>query len=326
METRQFGNTDLRITPIGFGAWAIGGPWQFGWGPQDDDESVAAIHRAIDLGINWIDTAAIYGRGHSEEVVARALQGMSERPYVFTKCSRVWDADGNPDSVLKAASIHRECDASLRRLHADVIDLYQIHWPRPDEDVEEGWSTLADLQKAGKVRWIGVSNFDVAQLKRAQAIAPVSSLQPPYSLLKREVEEEILPYCLEQNIGVIVYSPMQSGLLTGKMTRERVENFPEDDHRKRRPEFQEPELSKNLELVDLLRQIGERHGRSPGEVAIAWTLRNPAVTGAIVGARGPGQVDGIIGAGEFRLSDDEVAEIEAFQSREGDMAAPLGNS
>jgi aryl-alcohol dehydrogenase-like predicted oxidoreductase len=314
MQLRQLGQTDMRITPIGFGTWAIGGgDWAFAWGPQDDEESIAAIRHALDRGINWIDTAAVYGLGHAEEVVAEALRGRSERPYVFTKCSRVWDEQGNISSNLKAQSIRREVEASLRRLETDVIDLYQVHWPNPDPDIEEGWRTMAALQAEGKVRYIGVSNFSVAQMRRAQAIAPIASLQPPYSLLNRGIEDEILPYCAEQHIGVIVYSPMMSGLLTGAMTRERIANLPQDDWRRNHPEFQEPRLSRNLELVERLRAIGQRHGRTPGEVAIAWTLRRPEVTGAIVGARRPAQVDGIIGAAEFRLSDDELAEIGAVR-------------
>lgn len=316
MQTRPFGNTDMQITPIGFGAWAIGGGgWASGWGPQDDEQSISTINRALDLGINWIDTAAVYGLGRSEEVVGRAIQGRSEKPYVFTKCSLVWDENRKVSNSLKADSIRKECEDSLRRLQTDVIDLYQIHWPNPDPDIEEGWSTLAELQKEGKVRWIGVSNFNVEQLKRAQAIAPVSSLQPPYHLLKPEVEEAILPYCLEQGIGVINYSPMASGLLTGKMTPERIENLPEDDWRKGNENFTEPKLSRNLELANLLREIGDRHNKSAGVVAIAWTLRHPAVTGAIVGARRPNQVDEIVDAAEFRLTDGEIAEIEVFVSR-----------
>lgn len=312
MLTRRLGNSDLNITPLGLGAWAIGGGgWAGSMGPQDDRESIPAIHAALAAGINWIDTAALYGLGHSEEMVARALQGWSPRPYVFTKCERVWDGEGKIGACLKAASIRRECEASLRRLRTDAIDLYQIHWPEPDEDVEEGWSELARLQKEGKVRWIGVSNFNIEQMKRAQAIAPITSLQPPYSLVMRDVEAEILPYCRSQNIGVIVYSPMGAGLLTGAMTRERVAAFAADDWRRTSPEFQEPRLSRNLQLVERLRQIGQRHGRTPGEVAIAWTLANRAVTGAIVGVRSPRQVAGIVGALEFRLSAEEMAETGA---------------
>jgi len=311
MQTRQLGNSDLQITPIGIGAWAIGGGgWQGSMGPHDEAGSIPAIHAALDHGMNWIDTAALYGLGHSEEVVARALLGRSRRPYVFTKCERVWDASGKIGACLKADSIRRECEGSLRRLKTDVIDLYQIHWPEPDEDIEEGWSTLARLQQEGKVRYIGVSNFSVAQMKRAQAIAPVTSLQPPYSIVTCEIETEILPFARENHIGVIVYSPMSAGLLTGSMTRERVANFSSEDWRRNLPNFQEPLLSRNLQLVERLREIGKRHGRTAGEVAIAWTLNNPAVTGAIVGIRSPQQVSGIVGALEFRLSSAEMTEIE----------------
>ena len=311
MRLKRLGNSDLDLTPIGIGAWAIGGGgWQFGWGPQDDDESVSAIHAALDHGVNWIDTAAIYGLGHSEEVVARALEGRSNRPYVFTKCERVWDEKGQISGRLKADSIRRECEASLRRLKVDVIDLYQVHWPQPDEDIEEGWSTMAELQRAGKVRWIGVSNFNVSQMQRCEGIAAITSLQPPYSLISPEIETEILPHCQEKNIGVIVYSPMKSGLLTGKMTKERVAAFPEDDFRKRAAAFQEPNLSRNLGLAEVCKRIGERHGRTAGETAIAWTLRHPAVTAAIVGMRSAEQVTGVVGALEFRLSEDEIRELE----------------
>lgn len=316
MQTRQLGNSDLYITPVGYGAWAIGGSgWQFAWGAQNDDDSIAAIHRALALGVNWIDTAAVYGLGHSEEVVARAVKGWSgTRPYIFTKCGLPWDTKGNPQKNLSADSIRREIEGSLRRLQVDVIDLYQIHWPpEPDSSqLEEGWSTLAELKREGKVRWIGVSNFDVKQLRRAKAIAPITSLQPPFSLIHREVEEDILPYCLHSGIGVIVYSPMASGLLTGAMTRERAAKLPKDDWRRGHPDFTEPNLSRNLALVDRLQEIARRHGRSPGEVAVAWTLRNPAVTGAIVGARNARQADGVMRAGELRLSDKEVNEIEEF--------------
>jgi aryl-alcohol dehydrogenase-like predicted oxidoreductase len=313
MNTKRLGNSDLFITPIGFGAWAIGGGgWEYAWGNQDDSDSIAAIHEALDAGVNWIDTAAVYGLGHSEEVVARALEGTHYRPYVFTKCSMVWDERRQINRSLKAGSIRRECEASLRRLRVDAIDLYQVHWPDPDEDIEEGWATLAALQKEGKVRHIGVSNFDIAQMKRAQAIAPITSLQPPYSLLHREVEAEVLPFCAREKIGVIAYSPMASGLLTGAMTRERVAALPADDWRKHHADFTEPQLSRNLKLVRLLRAIGRLHGRTPAEVAVAWVLRKPAVTGAIVGARRPAQVRGVTGAAEFRLSPREVAEIDTF--------------
>ena len=313
MEKKRLGNSDMEITRLGIGAWAMGGNgWAFSWGPQDDAESIAAIHAALDSGINWIDTAAVYGLGHSEEVVARAVEGRSPQPYVFTKCARIWNEQREIGKSLKADSIRRELEASLRRLNRDVIDLYQIHWPEPDEDVEEGWSTLAKLRQEGKVRWIGVSNFNKRQLERAREIAPVTSLQPPYSLLAREIEQEVLPYCQTSNIGVIAYSPMKSGLLTGKMTRERVASLPQDDFRRRKPEFNEPLLSRNLQVVELLRTIGQRHGKSPGEVAIAWTLRHPAVTAAIVGMRSAEQARGVIGAADFRLSQSELEEIEAF--------------
>lgn len=314
MNTKQLGNSDMALTPLGVGAWAIGGSgWAFGWGPQDDNDSVAAIRAALDRGINWIDTAAVYGLGHSEEVVAKALEGVTKKPFVFTKCERIWDENRQIQKSLKRDSIRREVEGSLRRLKLDVIDLYQIHWPEPDEDVEEGWTTLAELKAEGKVRYIGVSNFNVKQLARAQAIAPITSLQPPYSMISPEIEEDILPYAAANHIGVIVYSPMKSGLLSGTMTKERVAAMPDDDFRRKTPQFQEPKLSHNLELVEVLRKIGGQHGRTPGEVAIAWTLRHPAVTAAIVGIRSPAQVDGVIGATDFRLTVKEIAEIDAFR-------------
>jgi len=313
METRFLGNSDLAITPIGIGAWAIGGGgWNGSMGPQNDSDSIPAIHAALDRGLNWIDTAALYGLGHSEEMVARAIQGRSPKPYVFTKCERVWDKNRNIGACLKAESVRRECEESLRRLKINAIDLYQIHWPEPDGDIEEGWTELARLKEEGKVRWIGVSNFSVDQMRRAQAIAPITSLQPPYAVVRREIEHEILPFCLSQNIGVIVYSPMYAGLLTGAMTKERVANFLPEDWRHNLPGFQEPALSCNLQIVEHLREMGNRHGRSPGEVAIAWTLNHPAVTGAIVGFRSAQQVAGIIGAAEFRLNPTELSEIEAL--------------
>jgi aryl-alcohol dehydrogenase-like predicted oxidoreductase len=313
MRTRQLGNSDIYITPLGVGAWAMGGAgWLFSWSHQDDDASIAAIHAALESGMNWIDTAAVYGLGHSEEVVARALKGRANRPYVFTKAGRVWDENRQIGKSLKADSVRRECEASLRRLKVDVIDLYQIHWPEPDEDVEEGWATLARLKEEGKVRWIGVSNFNHDQLKRARAIAPITSLQPPYSLIRREVEADVLPYCAEHNIGVIAYSPMGSGLLTGAMTRERIATLPEDDWRRRSPQFQEPLLTRNLKIESKLKEIAARHNRGAGETAIAWTLRNSVVTGAIVGVRNPEQVAGVIGAMDFRLSEEEIKEIETI--------------
>ncbi len=319
METRQLGTTDLKISPIGFGAWAIGGTgYDFAWGSQDDRESIAAIHRALEAGINWIDTAAGYGLGHSEEVVAKAIKelGSARRPYVFTKGSLVWDEQRRMSHSLKPDSLRREVDASLRRLQTDAIDLFQIHWPGfppgspASADLVDGWSALVELRKAGKLRHIGVSNFDVAELEQVSRVERPASLQPPYSLLTRGVEQQVLPYCQKHRLGVIVYSPMQSGLLSGTMTRERAARLPADDWRSRNPLFQEPALSRALALVDVLRAIGARHGRSPGEVAIAWTLRHPAVTGAIVGMRRPSQVDGVVGAADFRLSRDELDKIE----------------
>jgi aryl-alcohol dehydrogenase-like predicted oxidoreductase len=312
-ETRQLGNSDLHLTPIGYGAWAIGGGnWEFAWGSQDDDESVRTIERAIDSGINWIDTAAVYGLGHSEEVVAKALKNLSSKPYVFTKCSMRWDNERKIYRSLKASSIQEELENSLRRLKLDVIDLYQIHWPDPQDEIEEGWEALAKLKEQGKIRFIGVSNFNVEQMKRAQKIAPITSLQPPYSLLNRRIEAEILPYCQENKIGVINYSPMVSGLLTGKMTAERIAEMPADDWRKRSANFIEPRLSRNLKLVEILREIGNQHGVDPGVVAIAWTLRHSAITAAIVGARRPDQVDGVLPAATFRLSGQEAGQLESF--------------
>ena len=318
METRKLGNSDMHVTRVGYGAWAIGGSgWEFAWGSQDDADSIAAIHKALELGANWIDTAAVYGLGHSEEVVARAVkEWRGSRPYIFTKCGLRWDDRGRVIKVLKGDSIRQECEASLRRLQVDVIDLYQIHWPPDDSglDLEEGWRALAELQKAGKVRWIGVSNFSVEQIKRAEKIAPVTSLQPPYSLIRRQIEKETLPYCEQRGIGVVAYSPMASGLLTGAMTRERIERLPDDDWRKHNPEFREPDLSKNLALVERLRKVAARYGRTPGEVAIAWTLRLPAVTGAIVGARHARQAEQVMRAGELTLTPRDISEIEAASS------------
>ena len=310
MRTVTFGRTGLEITPVGFGAWAIGGSnWAFGWGEQDDDESVSAIQRALELGINWVDTAAQYGLGHSEEVVRRAVEGVEARPLIFTKGGQPEGPNRTSYQSLRRDSLRRECEGSLERLGVDAIDLYQIHWPIPDDEVEEGWSTLAELKEEGLVRHIGASNFSVGQLERAESISPVEALQPPYSLLDREVEAEILPYCEEHGIGVIVYSPMSSGLLTGRMTRERIASLPDDDWRRQSARFREPELSRALELVERVKAVAERHGVSPGAVAVAWTLRHPAVDGAIVGFRRPDQVDPIVVAADLELSDDDVAEI-----------------
>ncbi len=308
---RKLGDSDLELTSIGFGAWAIGGgDWQYGWGPQDDEDSVAAIHAALDGGINWIDTAAVYGLGHSEEVVGRALKGVSAKPYLFTKCAMTWGEDRQIVQSLK--KIREEVEGSLRRLGVETIDLYQIHWPVPDEEVEEGWAEMAKLKAEGKVRWIGVSNFNVGQLKRAMEIAPVTSLQPPYSAINRSVEAEILPFCGEHGIGVINYAPMHSGMLTGAMTKERVAAMPENDFRKKAKQYQEPLLSKNLELAHLFAEIGGRHGVSAGVVAIAWTLHHPAVTAAIVGGRNARQVEGVLAAAAFRLDEAEFEEVGEF--------------
>lgn len=310
MKTTELGTTGMEITRIGFGAWAIGGDgYDFGWGVQDDDESIAAIHRALDLGINWIDTAAVYGLGRSERVVGRALHGLGERPYVFTKASLLDAGGGHVEHNLKRDSIRREAEASLERLGTETIDLYQIHWPIPDPDIEEGWAAFAELRDEGVVRHIGVSNFSVEQLRRAQAIAPVETLQPPYSLVAREVEGEILPFADAAGIGVIVYSPMGSGLLSGTMTRERIANLPADDWRRRAGHFQEPDLTANLALVERLATVAERHGTTPGAVAVAWTLLNPAVDGAIVGFRRPGQVDPLMAAAGLELDADDLTAI-----------------
>lgn len=313
LTTHPFGNTGMTITRVGIGTWAIGGGnWEYAWGSQDDQQSIAAIHRALDLGINWIDTAAVYGLGHSEEVVGRAIKGRSEPPFVFTKCSLVWDQSRNVGNSLKADSVKRECEASLRRLGVDAIDLYQIHWPNPEPEIEEGWAAMAELQREGKVRHIGVSNFNVAQMERAQRIAPVETLQPPYSLIDRDIETRILPYCQQHTIGVIAYSPMASGLLSGAMTAQRIANLEQDDWRRNSAQFQEPRLSRNLELASVLRRIGERHHVSTGAIAITWTLRHPAVTAAIVGARRPDQIDETVAAANLDLTGDDLGEIEAF--------------
>jgi aryl-alcohol dehydrogenase-like predicted oxidoreductase len=325
MILRTLGQSDLQITPIGIGAWAIGGgKWEFAWGPQDDRKSVDAIHAGLDRGINWIDTAAVYGLGHSETIVGRAVRSLRNRPYIFTKCSLVWDKSGNISHNLQAPSIRREAEASLKRLGVDAIDLYQIHWPAwkgaaesaSPGSIEEAVGEMAKLKAEGKIRNIGLSNFNQSQIRRAQNVAPITSLQPQYSLLARDVEISILPYVLEENIGVIVYSPMASGMLTGAMTRARIASMAEDDWRKRSPNFREPLLSRNLGLVETLRAIGRNHGATPGEVAIAWTLRNPSVTGAIVGVRSEEQVSGIAGAAEVHLSDDDALAIEQSLARQ----------
>ena len=313
MKMKQLGNSDISITPVGFGSWALGGTgWQFAWGRQSDDQSVAAIHRALELGVNWIDTAAVYGLGHSEEIVAKALATWSgPRPYVFTKCGLRWDAKGEVSRVLQPDFIRHQCEDSLLRLNVERIDLYQIHWPTENmEDLEDGWWTMVELQREGKVRWIGASNFGLREMKLAQAIGPITSLQPRYSLAHREVENGILPFCQQNDIGVIVYSPMASGLLTGAMTRERIATLPDDDWRKHDEDFQEPGLSTYLALVERLRDMARRHKTTPGAVAIAWTLHHPAVTGAIVGARKPEQVDIMAEAAVINLNESEINELE----------------
>jgi aryl-alcohol dehydrogenase-like predicted oxidoreductase len=301
----------MDITPVGFGAWALGGGgFEWSWGKQDDDASIAAIHRAVELGVNWIDTAAQYGFGHSEEVVGRTIASLDKRPYVFTKGGQPEGPGGATLHDLTRDSLRRELEGSLSRLELDAVDLYQIHWPIPDEQIEEGWAALVELRDEGLTRHIGVSNFSVEQLRRAQEIAPVETLQPPYSLVEREAEEEILPFAKREGIGVIVYSPMGSGLLTGAMSHERIAALPDDDWRKRSPRFREPQLSEHLALVERLRSVAERRGTTPGAVAVAWTLHHPAVDGAIVGFRRPDQVDQIVSAGDLELSEDDLATIE----------------
>jgi aryl-alcohol dehydrogenase-like predicted oxidoreductase len=311
MQTKQLGNTQLQLTRVGLGTWAIGGGnWKFSWGPQDDGESIRAIHRALDLGINWIDTAPAYGLGHCEEIVGQALASRRERPIVATKCGRCWDDQRQLFPRIKRDSVLAEAEASLRRLRVETIDLYQIHWPQPEEDIEEAWEAVNTLVKSGKVRYAGVSNFNRAQLERIQPIAPVASLQPPYSMLVRGIESEVLPYCRKNGIGVIVYSPMQKGLLTGKVTQQWVDNLAVDDHRRNDPQFQEPKLSSNLALVEHLKKIAARSGKTAAQLAIAWTLRRPEVTAAIVGARRPDQVDELIGAGDWQLSEQDIQDVE----------------
>jgi aryl-alcohol dehydrogenase-like predicted oxidoreductase len=316
MNKKKLGNSELEISTVGFGAWAVGGAgYDFGWGHQEDNESIGAIIHALELGINWIDTAAIYGLGHSEEIVGKAIQGYNgNKPYVFTKCSMVWDKDKNITLSHDPASMRKECENSLKRLKIDYIDLYQIHWPpeNNDDKIEPAWEMMAKLKEEGKVRWIGVSNFNVAQIKRAMKIAPVTSLQPPYNLINRKNESEILPFCKENNIGVIVYSPMSSGLLTGTFSKERAAKLPDDDWRSKSANFLEPKLTKNLELADLLKSIGKKHERNAGEIAIAWVLKNPAVTAAIVGARNAKQVNGVMSAWEVKLNDQDILELDNF--------------
>lgn len=310
MQTRKLGCTDLELTTVGLGTWAMGGPWQFGWGPQDDDEAIAAILAGLEAGINWIDTAPAYGLGHSEELVKQALEQVSDIPLIATKCGILWNEKKEKLTCLKRQSIRDECNASLKRLGVETIDLYQMHWPDPDEDMEEAWEEMTRLHEEGKARYIGVSNFSVEQVKRAQKIHPVASLQPPYSMLHRKAEDELLDYCAQNNIGVVAYSPMQRGLLTGKFSAERLAALAPDDHRKRHRDFQEPQLSATLELVEGLKRIAERNGRTCAQLALSWVLRRPEVTAAIAGARRPEQIVETAPASDWKLSEEDIEEIE----------------
>lgn len=312
MQEQILGNTNLELTTVGLGTWALGGPWEFGWGPQDDDEAIAAIIKAIELGINWIDTAPAYGLGHSEQLIAKALREVGEKPIIATKCGIMWDNKGRKINCLKRKSVREECHNSLKRLKVDVIDLYQIHWPVPEEDVEQAWEEMLRLTEEGKVRYIGVSNFNVGQMELIRRIGPVASLQPPYSMLHREVENELLSYCAENNIGVVAYSPMQRGLLTGKFSQENLGKLASDDHRLRNSDFKEPRFSAALELVEQLKRVAGRNGRTCAQVAISWVLRRHEVTAAIVGARKPEQIIETAPASDFNLSNDDIEEIEGL--------------
>jgi len=315
MRTRKLGYTDLELTTVGLGTWAMGGPWLYGWGPQDDGEAISAVLAALDMGINWIDTAPIYGLGHSEELVGKALKQTSQKPLIATKCGLLWNEQDQRIPCVKAKSIREECHRSLKKLGVEVLDLYQMHWPQPDEDIEEGWEEMAKLAEEGKVRYIGVSNYDVEQMQRIRKIAPVASLQPPYSMLHREVEDEVLSYCTENKIGVVAYSPMQRGLLTGKFSRERLAALPLDDHRRKNPDFQEPQFTATLQFVDELRPIAERSGRTLAQLAISWVLRRPEVTAAIVGARRPEQIAETFDASNWDLSREDIDEIEQLLAK-----------
>jgi aryl-alcohol dehydrogenase-like predicted oxidoreductase len=310
MQTRQLGYADLKLTTVGLGTWAMGGPWQFGWGPQDDNEAIAAILAALDEDINWIDTAPAYGLGHSEELVGKALKQTSQEPLIATKCGLLWNEKKEKVNCLKRQSIREECHASLKRLGLEVIDLYQMHRPEPDEDIEQAWEEMAKLVDEGKLRYLGVSNFNVEQIKRVQKIHPVASLQPPYSMLHREVEDELLDYCAQNNIGVVAYSPIQRGLLTGKFSAERLAGLPLDDHRRRNPDFHDPQFTATLELVEHLKEIAERNGRTCAQLAISWVLRRPEVTAAIVGARRPQQIAETAPASDWNLSEEDIEAIE----------------
>ncbi len=323
MRTKQLGFTDLHLTVLGLGSFALGGSaWKFSWGPQDDRDSIDAIGRGVDLGINWVDTAPVYGYGHAEEVVGLALKRCSRKPLIATKCGRSWDGNGNIHPRLKKATVQEEAEASLRRLGVDAIALYQIHWPQPDEDIEEAWEAMAHLVKAGKVRYLGLSNFTVAQMERVQPIHPIASLQPPYSMLRRDIEAEVLPFCARHRIGVVAYSPMQKGLLTGKFSVERARSLPPSDHRRNDPMFLEPQLSANLQFVQDLERLAKEHHMSVAELALAWVLRRPEVTAAIVGARRPGQIEETIGGANKVLSPEIIQAIESLlDRREGTQAA-----
>lgn len=329
LPTRQLGTTDLHISTLGFGSWAAGGGgWAAGWGAQDDRDSIAAMRHALSLGINWIDTAAVYGLGHAEEVVGALLKQLpaSERPLVFTKCGLVWDPANRMQPAQRIArpeTIRRECDDSLRRLGVEVIDLYQIHWPDASGTaVEDSWATMLRLAEEGKIRYPAVSNFDVALLERCEALGHVAALQPPFSMIRRNAAAAELPWCAARGTGVIVYSPMQSGLLTDRFTADRVARMDPEDWRRGSANFQSPRLEQNLELRDALRPVAERHGSTVSAVAVAWTLTWPGVTGAIVGARTPAQVDGWIGAATLRLRTEDLDEIAAAIARTGAGEGP----
>jgi aryl-alcohol dehydrogenase-like predicted oxidoreductase len=321
MDVRKLGYTDLELTTVGLGTWAMGGPWLYGWGPQDDDEAIGAVLTALEKGINWIDTAPVYGLGHSEELVGKALKQTSQKPLIATKCGLLWSEQNHRIPCLEAKSIREECHTSLKKLGVDVIDLYQMHWPQPDEDIEKGWEEMAKLAEEGKVRYIGVSNYSVEQIKRIQEIAPVASLQPPYSMLHREAEDELLSYCAEHNIGVVAYSPMQRGLLTGKFNQERLDALASDDHRRKNPDFLEPQFTATLQFVDELRPIAERNGRTLAQLSISWVLRRPDVTAAIVGARRPEQIAETAPASDWSLSRDEIDEIEQLLGKRQERIA-----
>jgi aryl-alcohol dehydrogenase-like predicted oxidoreductase len=315
MQKRRLGTTDMELTTVGLGTWALGGPWEYGWGPQDDNDAVGAIVEALDQGINWIDTAPAYGLGHAEELVGKALRQTSHKPYIATKCGILWNEKKERVLHLKRESVRKECHDSLRRLGVEQIDLYQMHWPEPEPDLEEAWEEMARLRKEGKVRYIGVSNYSVAQMERVAKIHPIASLQPPYSMLQRDAERELLGHCAKHKIGVVVYSPMQRGLLTGKFDAERLATLAPDDHRIRSPEFQEPQFSATLELVDGLKKIAERNGRTVAQLAVSWVLRKPEVTAAIVGARRPGQIVETAPASDWNLGQKDIEEIETLLAR-----------